>query len=130
MGLILVHAFVSCGLFTLARYGYEAVKRRRIFLIKGLCCIYPSMAAFWFIFCVLNIGCPPSLGLLREIIIRGILVENGGLIGLIPFLIILFFGGAYNLYLYSETQHGIPMEAGYCDKYRVSDYACLGGFLF
>jgi len=130
IGLILVHAFVSCGLFTLASYGYEAVKRRRIFLIKGLCCIYPRMAAFWFIFCVLNMGCPPSLGLLSEIMIRGILFENGGFVGLVPFLVILFFGGAYNLYLYSETQHGISIEAGYCDKYRVSDYTCLAGFLF
>lgn len=128
--MILVHAFVSCGLFTLASYGYEAVKSRSIFLIKGLCCIYPRIAAFWFIFCVLNMGCPPSLGLLREIIIRGILIEGGGVLGLTPFIILLFFGGAYNLYLYSETQHGVPMDGGYSEKYRVSDYACLRGFLF
>ena len=127
---MLVHAFVSCGLFTLARYGYEAVKRRSIFLIKGLCCIYPRMAAFWFIFCVLNIGCPPSLGLLSEMIISGVLVNGGGFLGLIPFVILLLFGGGYNLYLYSETQHGVPIEGGYAEKYSVSDYACLSGFFF
>jgi len=46
MGLMVVHAFVSCGLFTLARYGYEVVKSRSIFLIKGLCSIYPRIRAF------------------------------------------------------------------------------------
>nr|YP_007317425.1 NADH dehydrogenase subunit 4 [Atrina pectinata]AGA63952.1 NADH dehydrogenase subunit 4 [Atrina pectinata]UZT27159.1 NADH dehydrogenase subunit 4 [Atrina pectinata] len=130
MGLMIVHAFVSCGLFTLASYGYEVVKSRSIFLMKGLCSIYPSMSAFWFLFCFLNMGCPPSLGVLSEIMISGVMISMGGFLALLPIVVLLFFGGGYNLYLYSETQHGASMEGGYVSKYNVSDYNGLIGFLF
>lgn len=130
LGLIIVHAFVSCGLFTLARYGYEAVKTRRIFLIKGLCSLYPRIRAFWFLFCFLNMGCPPSLGVLREIMISGTIIGIGGFLALMPILFLLLFGGAYNLYLYSETQHGVNMEGGFSAKYSVSDFRRLIRLLF
>jgi len=75
-------------------------------------------------------GCPPSLGILSEVIVGRTVIGMGGLLGLVPLVVLLFFGGAYNLYLYSETQHGTTLEGVFRRKYRVLDYTRLLGFLF
>jgi NADH:ubiquinone oxidoreductase subunit 4 (subunit M) len=67
--IIIAHGLVSSGLFSIGNITYENTGTRRIYIIKGLLRILPSISIFWFIFRVMNIGAPPSINLLGEIIL-------------------------------------------------------------
>lgn len=103
--LMVAHGLCSSGLFFLANVLYERSGSRRIFLNKGLISIFPSLSIWWFIFCSINMACPPSLNLIREIFLLNGLVSWRFLF--VFFLIILsFLGGVYNLFLFSFCNHG------------------------
>lgn len=103
--IMLAHGLCSSGLFCLANINYERLERRRIYINKGLINILPRLSLWWFLFCACNIAAPPSLNLLREIIlINRILVYRKILIFLL--IILSFFRAVYSLFLFSFTQHG------------------------
>lgn len=103
--IIIAHGLCSSALFVLANMSYEATHTRRIFLTKGLITIAPVISMWWFILTACNIAAPPSINLLREIILITSVVSNTNAttltIGLIRFLT-----AAYSLQIYSSTQHG------------------------
>lgn len=103
--IILAHGLCSSCMFFLANVIYERSGTRRIFLNKGLINLYPRYSLWWFFFCSFNMACPPSLNLIREIYI---FIASVSWIFFFCFFIILlsFFGGAYNLFLFSLTNHG------------------------
>ncbi len=103
--LIVAHGLCSSCMFFLANVVYERSGTRRIFLNKGLLSVYPSFSFWWFFFCSFNLGCPPSLNLLREIyiFITGV-YWNFFFFFILRFL--SFLGGAYNLFLFSFLSHG------------------------
>jgi len=102
---ILGHGFCSSGLFCLANMVYERLGTRSLLVNKGLINFIPSMALWWFVLRIGNIGAPPSLNLLGEIslIIRVIRWRYLSVFGL---GLLSFFRAAYTLYIYSLTQHG------------------------
>lgn len=103
--IIIAHGLVSSGLFSIGNITYENTGTRRIYIIKGLLRILPSISIFWFIFRVMNIGAPPSINLLGEIIlitrILNISFWMRLLLGISRFL-----AAAYSLYLYTSIHHG------------------------
>jgi len=103
--LILAHGLVSSGLFRVANILYENTSTRSLYLRKGLIRVMPGLRMFWFILSVINIGAPPSINLLGEILLltRILNISNwiSVLLGLRRFL-----AGGYSLYLYTSTQHG------------------------
>lgn len=102
---IVAHGLCSSGLFCLANINYERLGRRRILINKGLINIIPSLRFWWFLFIACNISAPPSLNLFGEIFLI-VRIMSWNWIIFIPLIFILFFGGAYSLYLYSYRQHG------------------------
>lgn len=103
--LMVSHGLCSSGLFFLANVLYERSGSRRIFLNKGLMSIFPSLSIWWFIFCSFNIACPPSLNLIREIfLLNGLISWRFIFVFFLMFL--SFFGGVYNLFLFSFCNHG------------------------
>jgi len=105
LSIIVAHGLVSSGLFSLANIIYENTSTRRIYLTKGLLCVIPSLSIFLFIIRVINIGAPPSINLISEIILLTSILYNSfclsALIGISRFI-----AGVYSLYLYVSTQHG------------------------
>lgn len=103
--IIIAHGLCSSGLFCLANIIYERIGSRRLFLIKGIINIIPSISLWWFLFCSCNMAAPPSLNLVGEVILIGRIIRWGLLtVGLL--ILVSFFRAAYSLYLYSYTQHG------------------------
>ena len=103
--MLLGHGLCSPALFALANIGYESVGSRRLVLNKGFISFFPFLSMFWFIVCRRNIAAPPSLNLLREVILFiGVLGRSWILIVFLGLL--SFFSGAYSLYLYTSRQHG------------------------
>jgi len=103
--IIIAHGLCSSALFSLANINYEILHTRSIFLIKGIIIFLPSISLWWFLFSRINIAAPPSINLLREIIL--ITATTAFSIFFILFLALLsFITGAYSLIMYRNTQHG------------------------
>lgn len=103
--IIIAHGVVSSGLFCLANITYEINHTRRIVLTKGLLIVTPRLTLLWFLIISANIAAPPSINLLREIIlISGTLSKN--LLAAATLAILSFTTVAYSLYLYSAISHG------------------------
>jgi NADH-ubiquinone oxidoreductase chain 4 len=105
--LIVAHGLCSSALFALANISYEVTHTRRLFMVKGLVSLYPRMTGLWFLLSVFNMGAPPRINLLGEImlIIRSLHIS----FYLIPFLgVIGFVRAVYSLVLYTSLHHGQP----------------------
>lgn len=108
-GLIIIisHGIASSGLFSLANIPYERSHSRSLVIQKGILSTAPLLSFFWFILTMANIGAPPTINLLREIIIIVSLVSFSKLcVGLI--IIITFFAVSYSLILYSLPNQAQP----------------------
>ena len=103
--IIIAHGLVSSGLFSIGNITYENTRTRRIYIIKGLLRVLPSMSIFWFVFRVINIGAPPSINLLGEIILIGRILNISFWMRLL-LGVSRFLAAAYSLYLYTSIHHG------------------------
>lgn len=103
--LIVAHGLRSSGLFLLSNIIYERSNRRSLYLNKGLINLCPNLRLYWFLILRSNIAAPPSLNLLREILLINTIVTYS-LISVFLLLVVCFISVAYSLYLYSFRQHG------------------------
>ena len=109
MLIIISHGFCSSGLFCLANLIYEKLKSRRLFLCGGIINVNSIMCLWWFLFCVSNIGAPPFVNLISEIILFcSLYIYRSWFVIII--LLMVFLGGLYNLIIFVNTQHGIVMN--------------------
>jgi len=103
--IIIAHGLCSSALFSLANINYEILHTRSIFLIKGIIRFLPTITIWWFLYTAVNIAAPPSINLLREIIL--IVASTSFSLYFILFLALLrFITGTYSLNIYGNTQHG------------------------
>ena len=94
--IIIAHGLCSSALFSLANINYEILHTRRIYLIKGIISVLPSITIWWFLYTAVNIAAPPSINLLSEIIL--IIATTSFSLFFILFLALLrFITGAYSL---------------------------------
>jgi len=105
LSIIIAHGLRSSALFVLANISYEITHTRRIFLTKGLLCVSPITSIWWFLFTGANIAAPPSINLLREIILISSILSYS-LSSILLVSLIRFFTAAYSLHIFSTTQHG------------------------
>ena len=103
--LIVAHGVTSSGLFRAANLLYERWKTRNILLSKRVINFIPVFTLCWFLLCVCNIGAPPSLNLLREILSL-VSILNMGSILVLPVRVITGLAVAYSLILYASSQQG------------------------
>nr|UGS80264.1 NADH dehydrogenase subunit 4 [Fuelleborniella sp. FuspCA] len=103
--MMLSHGLCSSGLFFLANVCYERVGSRSLYLVKGMLHFLPKMSLWWFLFCAMNMACPPSMNLLSEV---GLIISIVGWSWFNSILIMLIgiFVAGYSLYLFSFSQHG------------------------
>nr|YP_010596260.1 NADH dehydrogenase subunit 4 [Alnetoidia dujuanensis]WAJ60479.1 NADH dehydrogenase subunit 4 [Alnetoidia dujuanensis] len=103
--MMISHGLCSSGLFCLANISYERLSSRSFYLNKGLLSFMPSMCMMWFLFSSFNMGCPPSLNFISEIMILNSMMSFW-FNSLFFFLFISFFSACFSVFLFSYTQHG------------------------
>nr|YP_010381743.1 NADH dehydrogenase subunit 4 [Symplanella unipuncta]UDL72131.1 NADH dehydrogenase subunit 4 [Symplanella unipuncta] len=103
--LMIGHGFVSSGLFFLVGMVYMRFSSRSFFILKGMISILPSLSFFWFMFCIMNMSCPPSINLFSEVLIV-ISCLSWSNLTMIYLFFILFFSACYSLTIFFLTQHG------------------------
>nr|WMC20967.1 NADH dehydrogenase subunit 4 [Mastigoteuthis agassizii] len=107
--MMICHGFCSSGLFCLANLMYEKLKSRNLFLCGGVINMNPIMCLWWFLFCIANMGAPPSVSLVSEVMLFcSMYLYSKWLIVVI--LLMVFLGGLYNLIMFVNTQHGGVMS--------------------
>jgi len=105
LAIIIAHGLRSSALFVIANINYELTHTRRLFLTKGLIVLAPTLTIWWFLFTASNMAAPPSINLIREIIlIAAILKVSTSALLLLG--ITRFFTAAYSLYIYTAIHHG------------------------
>ena len=101
----LAHGLCSPCLFSLANYTYIGTGSRRILICKGVLKSLPVLSSMWFIFCALNIGCPPSVNFFSECFLFCRIMGFSSLL-LVPLFLMCFLAAGYSLFIYSRVNHG------------------------
>jgi len=125
LAIIIAHGLSSSALFVIANINYELTHTRSLFLIKGLLVLAPTLTIWWFLFTARNIAAPPSINLLREImLITSILKISTSafiLLGLTR-----FFTAAYCLYMYTSIHHGpLILTSNPIPQFKVKDLTLI-----
>jgi len=103
--IIIAHGLGSSAIFIIANLSYSITHTRSVYLTKGIISICPTLSIWWFLFLSVNIAAPPSINLLREIILITSISRVSTSI-IIILALLRFFTGAYSLHLFAVTQHG------------------------
>nr|UFK29023.1 NADH dehydrogenase subunit 4 [Moina macrocopa] len=103
--IMVAHGLCSSGLFSLVGMVYERVSSRSLLVLRSGLSMAPSLSLWWFLLSVANMAAPPTPNLAGEILI---FISSLSFLGLLALVVGLasFFGAAFNLYMYSSTQHG------------------------
>nr|YP_003084322.1 NADH dehydrogenase subunit 4 [Metacrangonyx longipes] len=102
--MMIAHGLCSSGLFYLVDMVYKRTNTRSLFVNKGLLNILPNLSFWWFMLLAANLAGPPTLNLFSEIcMLINLVVWNK--INMFLLMMITFLTGAYNIYLYSLSQH-------------------------
>nr|YP_009365215.1 NADH dehydrogenase subunit 4 [Spirula spirula]ARJ60732.1 NADH dehydrogenase subunit 4 [Spirula spirula] len=109
MLMMVSHGFCSSGLFCLANLMYEKFKSRSLFLCGGMVNTNSIMCLWWFLFCVANMGAPPFVNLVSEIMLFCSLYMYS-VKYIVIILLMVFMGGLYNLIMFINIQHGGVMS--------------------
>nr|YP_010454262.1 NADH dehydrogenase subunit 4 [Sepiola robusta]QXJ42291.1 NADH dehydrogenase subunit 4 [Sepiola robusta] len=109
MLMMVSHGFCSSGLFCLANLIYEKFKSRSLYLYSGMLSMNSIMCLWWFLFCIGNMGAPPSVNLVSEIMLFCSMFMYSN-VYLIIIILMIFLGGLYNLIMFISTQHGGVMN--------------------
>nr|YP_010373207.1 NADH dehydrogenase subunit 4 [Cadlina olgae]UPI11673.1 NADH dehydrogenase subunit 4 [Cadlina umiushi] len=118
---MVAHGFSSSAMFCLAYFTYKKSHTRNIPYMKGMLQVYPVLSMFWFIFCCINMACPPTLNLMGEMAIVPMLWNLNFWFALTMGLMI-FFSASYNMYLYSSVSHG-SFSSYFLGGYSMKSYA-------
>nr|YP_010352823.1 NADH dehydrogenase subunit 4 [Dermatobranchus otome]UOD76591.1 NADH dehydrogenase subunit 4 [Dermatobranchus otome] len=102
---MMAHGFSSSAMFCLAYFSYKKSFTRNIPYMKGILQAFPVLSLWWFIFCCINMACPPTLNLLGEMSVVPILWSCSVMLAVVMGFMV-FFSAAYNMYLYSSINHG------------------------
>jgi len=103
--LILGHGLSSRALFYTANFYYERFFTRRVAVLNGFRGLYPSFTYFVFLFSIFNIGAPPSINFVRELLLLAAALKWCILLLLIMVLLSLV-RGFYSVFLFCKLQHG------------------------
>lgn len=105
LAIIIAHGLRSSALFVIANINYEITHTRRLYLTKGLIVLAPLITLWWFLFTARNMAAPPSINLIREVILITSILKMSTY-RLILLRLMRFFTAAYSLYIYTSIHHG------------------------
>nr|YP_009431949.1 NADH dehydrogenase subunit 4 [Donax trunculus]ATA66398.1 NADH dehydrogenase subunit 4 [Donax trunculus] len=101
----LAHGLCSPCMFSLANYTYMCSGSRSTLLCKGVLKGLPGLSSLWFIFCALNLGCPPSANFFSECFLFCCIMGYSSVM-VIPLFSMCFLAAGYSLFIYSSVNHG------------------------
>nr|YP_009443394.1 NADH dehydrogenase subunit 4 [Amphioctopus marginatus]ATR80178.1 NADH dehydrogenase subunit 4 [Amphioctopus marginatus] len=107
--MMVCHGLCSSGLFCVGNLIYEKINSRSLFLCGGMINYNPMMSLLMFLLCICNMGAPPFISLVSEIMLY-ISMYMYSFFLLFFVLMMVFLGGLYNLIFYTSVMHGQIMS--------------------
>nr|YP_010577101.1 NADH dehydrogenase subunit 4 [Amphitretus pelagicus]UZN92547.1 NADH dehydrogenase subunit 4 [Amphitretus pelagicus] len=107
--MMVAHGLCSSGLFCVGNLVYEKMNSRSLYLFGGMINYNPVMSLMMFLLCICNMGAPPFISLISEILLYSSLFMYSW-ICLLFIVFMVFLGGLYNLLFYISVQHGQIMS--------------------
>lgn len=104
--IIIAHGFSSSALFLLVNIIYSKYHTRNIISFKGIINSFPNTIFWWFIFIAINISAPPSINIIREIIIISSLIQWNYSIIFIIFLLSIS-SASFSIFIFINIAHNI-----------------------
>lgn len=114
--IIIAHGWASSALFLVAFITYQFVGRRSFRYSKGLLVGLPLVSLIWFRLCLINIGFPPTINFLGEVLMVPVSLFFRWKV-FMPVGIIIFMRVVYNIFLYRQINHG--RLSNYISRIRV-----------
>jgi len=102
--IIVAHGLTSSGIFFGVFKAYQAFGTRRLLLISSLNTCYPYFCFLWFALCIRNIGAPPTINLISEVLCS-VSVWNFSYFSYFSLRVIFIFAVVFNLILYIRITH-------------------------
>nr|YP_009250828.1 NADH dehydrogenase subunit 4 [Rana amurensis]AMY15650.1 NADH dehydrogenase subunit 4 [Rana amurensis]ASO66805.1 NADH dehydrogenase subunit 4 [Rana amurensis] len=125
MVMMIAHGLTSSALFCLANTSYERTNSRTLILLRGMLLIFPLAGLWWLAIMLLNMGLPPSINFVGEVLIMLSLLNWSP----VAFLIVAFnliFTTAYTLYVLWATQRGpLPDHIKTLFPYQIREHLLL-----
>nr|ATP74765.1 NADH dehydrogenase subunit 4 [Octopus cyanea] len=109
MLMMVCHGLCSSGLFCVGNLIYEKINSRSLLLCGGMINYNPMMSLLVFLLCICNMGAPPFVNLISEIMLY-ISMYMYSFFLMFFVLIMVFLGGLYNLIFYVSVDHGHIMK--------------------
>nr|YP_009733516.1 NADH dehydrogenase subunit 4 [Krisna concava]QHV34354.1 NADH dehydrogenase subunit 4 [Krisna concava] len=103
--MMISHGFCSSGLFYVCNLIYLRTLSRSFYINSGLVCFLPSLSFIWFLLCLFNMSCPPSINFLSEVFIMYSMLKYWS-VSYFFFVIISFLSSCFSFFLYVYIQHG------------------------
>lgn len=103
--IMFTHGVCSPCMFALAARAYDWRQSRRVVINTNVLRVFPLFSIFWFIFGIVNIGCPPSLNFFREVFMFRVIKELN-IIFILPLGLICQFSCVFTVFLYGYLNHG------------------------
>jgi proton-translocating NADH-quinone oxidoreductase chain M len=129
--LMLAHGFVSAGLFLAVGYLYDRYKSRNLLYYRGLVNIMPIYTITFFFLLLANLGFPPTLNFVSELLILAGLAEANLLTALLSTVGILF-AGISGFWVYTRiffgnfvVTHGVYYTKFYYDITRREAFSII-----
>lgn len=119
--IIIAHGISSPAMFSLVNINYMKTHTRNILIQKGIGTIQPQTNLAWFVLISVNMAVPPTLNLIREIIITTRILKISSIF-IIPLCVITVLSGAYNLYIFSAQQGSAQHKTPSTEKSSSSEY--------
>lgn len=121
-GLIIMfsHGLCSACLFFILNLSYLRLNRRSYLLNRGGLLFSPYMSFLWLLFCVCNMGFPPSFNFFSELFIVIGVFSYGYVVSFFFFLIMLL-RGFYRVMLYLYFNHGEKKFFLFCSLDSLKD---------
>nr|AJD00225.1 NADH dehydrogenase subunit 4 [Paleosuchus trigonatus]QOI74206.1 NADH dehydrogenase subunit 4 [Paleosuchus trigonatus] len=111
MILMVAHGLTSSMLFCLANFSYERTHTRTLIAMQGTQLTSPTLTAWWFLACSMNMALPPTVNLTGELTLITSLFSWSDITVLLTGLS-AFMTAVYTLHMFSATQQGtLPHNA-------------------
>jgi NADH-ubiquinone oxidoreductase chain 4 len=113
--ILLRHGFTSSGIFYGVNVVYRRSGSRRVFINKGMLIKKPLFVLWWALLCCSNMGRPPTLNLIREIL-SCVSLYGFSIITFLRIFLFLVISVYYNLRIYNTLCHGEVVNKNVLDK--------------
>lgn len=102
--IIFAHGLCSPALFYLLNLNYKRNNSRNLNFNKRIINLIPTLSIWWFLILICNISSPPTLNLIREIILINRLIYFSIKILFIN-ITLIFLRSLYNIFIFYSTQY-------------------------